>query len=80
MKSLGKALRRAVNLSVRSDLVQAARKRGLNLSRVLEEALDRRLRLEEARRWAEENREAIQAYNERIEREGLWHKGLTSWY
>ena len=75
-----KALRKAVNLSVRSDLVRAARERGLNLSRVLEDALDLKLRQEQARKWVEDNREAIQTYNERVEREGLWHKGLTAWY
>lgn len=70
--------RKALNLSVRQDLVRAARKRGVNLSQLLEEAIDRRLRLEAGRQWQEENREAIRAYNERIERDGPWNKDLLS--
>lgn len=72
------ALRKAVNVSVRQDLVREARRRGLNLSRLLEDALDRRFRLEAGRKWQEDNREAIRAYNERIARDGLWNKDLLS--
>lgn len=72
------ATRKALNLSVRQDLVREARKRGVNLSQLLEEAIDRRLRLEAGRKWQEENRDAIRAYNERIERHGPWNKDLLS--
>ena len=72
------AARRAVNLSVRQDLVRAARKLGVNLSRLLEEAIDRQLRLQSGRKWQEENREAIKAYAERIERDGPFNKDLLS--
>ena len=79
MKPARKAApRKAVNLSVRQDLVREARKRGVNLSRLLEEAIDRRLRLDAGRRWQDENREAIRAYNERIARDGPWNKDLLS--
>ena len=72
------AIRKARNLSVRQDLVRAARKRGVNLSRLLEDAINRSLRLEAGRKWQEENREAIRAYNERIARDGPWNKDLLS--
>lgn len=70
--------RKALNVSVRQDLVREARKRGVNLSRLLEEAIDQRLRLEAGRKWQEENREAIAAYNARIERDGPFNKDLLS--
>lgn len=72
--------RRAVNLSVRAKLIDEARAQKLNLSRVLEEALEAKLREQRAQQWREENREAIAFHNARIERDGLWHRGLTRWY
>ncbi|WP_273452577.1 type II toxin-antitoxin system CcdA family antitoxin [Nevskia ramosa] len=70
--------RRAVNLSVSSKLIDEARAQKLNLSRVLEEALEAKLREQRALQWQEENREAIAYHNERIAREGMWNKDLLS--
>lgn len=72
--------RRAVNLSVNGKLIDEARRLKLNLSRVLEEALEAKLREQRALQWQEENREAIAFHNERIARDGLWHRGRTRWY
>jgi len=69
-----------LNVTVRSDLIERARQQGMNLSSVLEEGLAEKLRKAEAERWALENAEAIAFHNARVEREGLWHKGLTPWY
>ena len=64
--------RKAVNLSVDADLVAEAKALDLNLSRTLEEALRTRVREEKARRWQEENVEAIRLSNEELQRNGLW--------
>lgn len=72
--------RRAVNLSISGKLIDEARAQKLNLSRVLEEALETKLREQRALQWQEENREAIAFHNERIARDGLWHRGRTRWY
>ncbi|MBA4286435.1 MAG: acetoacetyl-CoA synthase [Xanthomonadaceae bacterium] len=78
--SAPKPERRAVNLSISGKLIDEARAQKLNLSRVLEEALEAKLREQRALQWREENREAIAFHNERIARDGLWHRGLTRWY
>lgn len=70
--------RRAVNLSISGKLIDEARLLKLNLSRVLEEALEAKLREQRALQWQEENREAIAFHNERIAREGMWNKDLLS--
>ena len=70
--------RRAVNLSISGKLIDEARAQKLNLSRVLEEALEAKLREHRALQWQEENREAIAFHNERIAREGMWNKDLLS--
>jgi antitoxin CcdA len=64
--------KRAVNLSVDASLVAAARKQGLNLSRVLDDALRQQLAAARADAWARANRQAIEDYNDRIERDGVF--------
>jgi antitoxin CcdA len=67
------APKRPVNLSIDSDLLQQARELKVNLSKALEERLAAILREERARRWQEENREAIEAYNRFIDKHGLFN-------
>lgn len=74
------AAKQRLNVTVRGDLIERARKAGLNISSVVEESLTERLRKAEGERWLAENAEAIAHHNARVEREGLWHKGLTPWY
>jgi antitoxin CcdA len=60
----------AVNLSVSDTILNEARALKLNLSKVLEEGLLEHLKRRRAEKWQEENREAIEHYNARIERDG----------
>ena len=64
--------REATNLSVPGDLVTRARALGLNLSAVFEAALTAAVRTRERERWLEENRSAIDAYNEHVEADGVF--------
>ena len=65
-------LRKAVNLSLDAELIVEAKALKLNLSRMIEDALRKQVREEKARRWREENAEAIRLSNEELERNGLW--------
>jgi len=71
-------LRRPANLSVRADLLELARRHGINLSRALEDKLAELVRQKERDAWLERNRAAIDAYNERVQREGVFSDGLRS--
>ena len=68
--------KKAVNLSIDAELLHQAREIGLNLSQELEARLKQRTKAERWARWQEDNREAIEDHNRRIEREGLWSDGL----
>ena len=68
--------KRAANVSVRSDLLVAAREAGINLSAALERALTEELAAIKRKKWLEENREAIQAYNEYVEKNGTFSDGV----
>jgi len=71
-----KAPKKAVNLSINSDLLAKARALGVNLSGEIEARLEEVVRKATWDRWREENRAAIEANNKRIEEEGLWSDGL----
>lgn len=66
------AAKKAANLSVRADLLEEARAYKINLSQTLELALQAELKKEKERRWLEENRAAIDAYNREVAEHGLF--------
>lgn len=63
--------RKAVNLSLDTGIVAAAREAGLNLSQVCEAAIRSATKTEQARLWQEQHREAIEANNAWVEQHGL---------
>ncbi len=65
--------KKAVNLSIDADLIAEARSAGTNLSAVLEAALKAQLREQRRMKWLEDNREAIEAGNAQLERDGMWY-------
>jgi antitoxin CcdA len=69
--------RKRVNLTVREDVMKEAKELGLNASKAAEAGIEAAVREEKGRRWLEENRDAIQAHNRRIEREGTIY---TPWW
>ena len=66
------APKRPTNLSLNEDLVRAAKSLDLNVSAIAEEALAEAVREHAARLWLEENAEAIEAYNERVRKAGVF--------
>lgn len=69
------APKRASNLSVNSNLLEEARKYKVNLSKLLEQALVDILTERKRTEWLEQNREALEAYNQRIEGRGVFSDG-----
>ena len=72
------APKRALNLSVNSNLLEEARRYKLNLSKLLEQALVEALTEKKRTEWLEQNREALEAYNERVEERGVFSDGLRT--
>jgi antitoxin CcdA len=72
-----------VTVEVDAELIAAANDAGIDLSELLTHALRRRLppkltdaeREAEAKKWYEENKEAVDAYNELIKKHGLFSDG-----
>ena len=72
-------MKRATNLSVRSDLVEAARAARLNLSALLEQALEEELVRLKWRQWCEENTASIAAYNRHVREHGAFVQIWQRW-
>jgi antitoxin CcdA len=70
------APKKPTNLSINSDLLQQAKEHHINLSQALELRLAEILREEKRRQWQEENQDAIEEYNRRIETQGVFSDGL----
>ncbi|WP_374426891.1 type II toxin-antitoxin system CcdA family antitoxin [Tabrizicola sp.] len=70
------ATRRATSMTLDAALLDEARALGVNLSRAAEEGILLQVRAERARRWKEDNAEAIADYNRWIEENGIPNMGI----
>ena len=71
-----KARKKPTNLSINSDLLQQAKALKINLSQTLEERLYQIILDKKKQDWKEKNREAIEAYNRRTEKDGVFSDGF----
>ena len=65
------APKKATNLSLNSKVLEIAKELGMNISQTVDVLLAAEVKRRYWERWNEDNKEAIDAYNARIEREGL---------
>lgn len=63
--------KRPTNLSLNAKVLDMARELGMNVSQTVDALLAEEVRRRYWERWNEENKDAIAAYNARIERDGL---------
>ncbi len=71
MRRIEDAPKRATNLSLNSRVLDLARELGMNVSATVDALLAQEVQRRYWERWNEQNKEAIEHYNARIEREGL---------
>lgn len=72
------APKNATNLSINADLLRKAREMDINLSATLEQALLESLKKRLREQWLLENKAAIAAYNDHVERHGVFSDGLRT--
>ena len=65
------APKKATNLSLNSKVLQAARDMGMNISQTVDALLADEVKRRYWEQWNERNKDAIDAYNERIAQHGL---------
>lgn len=71
-----RSTKKPVNLSVNGDLLAVARELNINLSATMEAALAEAIKRKQSERWLAENQAAIHAYNERVDKHGVFSDGL----
>lgn len=72
------APKKAANLSINGDLLSKARELDINLSATLELALAAALKQKQREQWLANNADAIGAYNEHVEKQGVFSDGARS--
>jgi antitoxin CcdA len=65
------AQKRSTNVSLPSDLVDEAKRLGINLSQACESALSEQVRKALGEEWKRENKEAIESWNEWVRENGM---------
>ncbi|MBC7437557.1 MAG: type II toxin-antitoxin system CcdA family antitoxin [Bdellovibrionales bacterium] len=65
------APRKATNLSLNSKVLEMARELGMNVSQTVDVLLAEEVRRQYWEKWNDENKDAVDAYNARIAKEGL---------
>lgn len=72
MRSIRQAAKRPINLSLNSKVLDMAKDMGLNISQTVDALLTEEVLRQYWQRWQHDNAEAIEHYNARIAREGLF--------
>lgn len=72
------APKKPTNVSINSDLLTKAKALKINVSATLESALADIVAARQRELWKEENRSAIEAYNQLVEKTGVASDGMRS--
>jgi len=70
-RNIRPATKRATNLSLSADVLDAAKALQINVSQICDAHLRTVVRQEQERRWKEEHADFVNAYNATMETEGL---------
>ena len=73
---MGEPVKKAVNLRINKELIDQAKAMQINLSQTLESSLIEILRQKQKESWLKDNRDAVAAYNQRVEKHGAFSDGL----
>ena len=71
--------KKATNLSLDAVTIEKAKALGLNLSKVVNELLEKEVRRVYRLKWAERNKTAIDAYNAQVDSEGTFAQQVNEW-
>ena len=71
LQALKPSGKRAANLTLSTDVLDAAKQLNLNISKLCDAYLQNYVKEEQARRWREEHAALVAVYNETVAAEGL---------
>lgn len=71
LQSKRKLQRKSVKISISLQLLEDAKGLGIDISRAAETGIAKVIAAEKTRRWQEENKQAIEGWNDYVRRNGL---------
>jgi len=71
IEMMPKARRKPITLTIREDILRDAKAFSLNTSQAAEAGIEQALRKARGEAWLNDNAEAIEAYNRKIESRGI---------
>jgi len=72
MRRFDNAPRKATNLTLNCKVLEVARELGMNVSKTVDALLAKEVERVYWEQWKEQNKDAMEDYNARIRREGIW--------
>lgn len=72
MMSAARSAKKAVNVSIPADLLEAARSNNINLSATLAAGIEQSLRQRRREAWLAQNATGIEAYNRDVDQRGTF--------
>ena len=79
MLQFEKAPKKATNLSLNAKVLETAKQLGMNISQTVDTLLADEVKRRYWEKWRDDNREAFEAYNERIKKDGLPLAKYRTW-
>ena len=79
MLQFEKAPKKATNLSLNAKVLETAKQLGMNISQTVDTLLADEVKRRYWQKWRDDNREAFEAYNERIRKDGLPLAKYRTW-
>jgi antitoxin CcdA len=70
-RDIASSRKRATNVSLREGLLEEAKALGVNVSSACETGLEAQVREARAARWLSDNRAALEAWNDHVDKQGL---------
>ncbi len=71
-------MKKATNLSVDEELLAEAKALNINLSQTFEDALRQLIRYKQAEQWKADNRQALESFDDHVDRNGVFSDKLRS--
>ena len=79
MLQFEKAPKKATNLSLNAKVLETAKQLGMNISQTVDTLLADEVKRRYWDKWRDDNRDAFEAYNERIRQDGLPLAQYRAW-
>jgi antitoxin CcdA len=73
------APKKATNLTLNAKVLEMARELGMNISQTVDALLAEEVKRRYWEKWKEDNKGAVDEYNARVRKDGIWGAQYRTW-